>query len=120
MSTLSKEHAGIKEISESQLHEMMLADSNLQILDVRESWERALASIKPSLHIPLGDLTFLQNGIEGIDLDPNQSLVVYCKAGIRSRAACETLQSFGHSNLFNLSNGMDGWLETFPDLIAIG
>ena len=120
VSTISEELAGIKEISESELHEMMLADSNLQILDVRESWERALASIQPSLHIPLGDLPFLQNGIEGIDLDPNQSLVVYCKAGIRSRVACETLQSLGHSNLFNLSNGMDGWLETFPDLIAIG
>ena len=119
-SSLIDDHAVIQEISEIQLQEMMLADSNLQILDVRESWERELVSIQPSLHVPLGNLPLLQNGIEGIELDPKKNLVVYCKAGIRSRTACETLQNFGHSNLFNLSNGMDGWMGTFPDSITIG
>ena len=47
-------------------------------------------------------------------LIPEKDVVVYCKAGVRSRMACEALQSIGFNHLFNLTPGMDGWMNTFP------
>lgn len=109
--------AGIKEISEHELHEMMLAEKELQILDVREDWERQQISLQPSLHLPLGQL--MAGGADDLStlgISPAKKLVVYCKAGVRSRMACQSLENQGFSDLFNLSNGMDGWSQEFPGL----
>jgi len=110
----------IVEISEDELREMMAKKKDLQILDVREDWERMQSRIDPSLHQPLGTLV---NSIPVSPLDcliPEKEVVVYCKAGVRSRMACEALQSIGFNHLFNLSPGMDGWMNMFPELTHRG
>ena len=110
----------IVEISEDELREMMAKKKDLQILDVREDWERIQSRIDPSLHQPLGTLV---NSVPVSPLDcliPEKEVVVYCKAGVRSRMACEALQSIGFNHLFNLSPGMDGWMNTFPELTHRG
>ena len=110
----------IVEISEDELREMMAKKKDLQILDVREDWERMQSRIDPSLHQPLGTLV---NSVPVSPLDcliPEKEVVVYCKAGVRSRMACEALQSIGFNHLFNLSQGMDGWMNTFPELTHRG
>ena len=110
----------IVEISEDELREMMAKKKDLQILDVREDWERLQSRIDPSLHQPLGTLV---NSIPVSPLDcliPEKEVVVYCKAGVRSRMACEALQSIGFNHLFNLSPGMDGWMNMFPELTHRG
>ena len=105
-----------QEISEHELHQMMIADSKLQILDVREDWERQQAHIKSSIHQPLNNLLSGNIKLSSLGLDPNKNLVIYCKAGVRSKLACQALEPLGFSLLFNLSNGMDGWIKEFPEL----
>ena len=112
----SSQQENIKEISMLDLHEMMQVEKALQILDVREDWERAQYSIQPSIHKPLGNLLQGSHGWSDLNLDPDKKLVIYCKAGIRSKMACEALHTQGFSNLFNLSEGMDGWLTKFPEI----
>ena len=110
----------IVEISEDELREMMAKKKDLQILDVREDWERMQSRIDPSLHQPLGTLV---NSVPVSPLDcliPEKEVVVYCKAGVRSRMACEALQSIGFNHLFNLTPGMDGWMNTFPEFTHRG
>lgn len=110
----------IVEISEHELREMMAEKKDLQILDVREDWERMQSRIDPSLHQPLGSLV---NSVPVSPLDcliAEKEVVVYCKAGVRSRMACEALQSIGFNHLYNLSSGMDGWMNTFPELTHRG
>ena len=48
-------------------------------------------------------------------INPKKKLVIYCKAGVRSRMACQNLVENGFTKLYNLSNGMDGWKLTFPE-----
>ena len=105
-----------QEISEHELHQMMIADNKLQILDVREDWERQQAHIKSSIHQPLNNLLSGNIKLSSLGLDPNKNLVIYCKAGVRSKLACQALEPLGFSLLFNLSNGMDGWIKEFPEL----
>ncbi|MEL0098717.1 MAG: rhodanese-like domain-containing protein, partial [Opitutae bacterium] len=109
-----------EELSVQELHKMMLADKNLQILDVREEWERQQIYIHSSVHEPLGNILTGNIEISSMGLDPKKNLVVYCKAGVRSKMACQALHTQGFLHLFNLSQGMDGWIRSFPDLTLQG
>ena len=106
----------IKEISEPELKEMMDLYPGLQLLDVREEWERAELKISPSNHLPLGKLIEMVSLAAPLSFDPERDLVVYCKAGVRSRMACQALQTAGFSKLYNLAHGMDGWYQQYPEL----
>jgi len=101
----------IKELSIEELEQMMGMDASLQILDVREDWERDMEKISPSHHIPLGNLMESVSQSYPTELSKEQNLVIYCKAGVRSRMACQALQTIGFKNLYNLSQGMDGWSQ---------
>ena len=59
------------------------------LLDVREDYERALRHIGGQ-HIPLAEL---QNRVHEIHQD--KDLVIYCKAGVRSKKAIEILNEHG-------------------------
>tara|TARA_B100002019_G_scaffold125407_1_gene108069 strand:- start:2451 stop:3578 length:1128 start_codon:yes stop_codon:yes gene_type:complete len=111
----SKHMDSIIEITEQELLQMMEDDEDLQVLDVREQWERDQACIQPSTHQPLGNL--MQDSLKFISekINPKKKLVIYCKAGVRSRMACQNLVENGFTKLYNLSNGMDGWKLTFPE-----
>ena len=106
----------IKEISEAELKEMMDLQPDLQLLDVREEWERAELKISSSVHLALGELIEMVSLSIPLSFDPKRDLVVYCKAGVRSRTACQALQSAGFPKLYNLAHGMDGWCQRYPEL----
>ena len=83
----------------------LLLDSNderLMILDVREQWEYDICHIEGSLHIPMGQLL---NKID--DLEKNDTIVVVCHHGIRSRIVGKHLEDYGFKNIINLTGGVD-------------
>ena len=108
--------SGIIEITSSKLAQMIKEEENFQLLDVREDWERAQVRITSSIHKPLGELINSSATFTNEYLDSEIDLVIYCKAGVRSRMACETLKTIGFSRLYNLSGGMDDWAQSFPEL----
>ncbi len=74
------------------------------LLDVRETWEREIASIPGSVHIPLAELQARHR-----ELDPQEPVVVMCKAGGRSQMAAQFLASQGFGRVSNLSGGINRW-----------
>jgi len=88
----------------------MIGDGNpLQIVDVREGWERELAVIDPSVHVPLGRLETLTPGALAA-LDPSVRTVVYCAAGVRSFRAMQILRTrHGFKEALSLRGGMHAW-----------
>ena len=73
------------------------------LLDVREPWEVALASLPGALHVPMGEL---ENAID--QLDRSKPVVVYCHLGIRSASARALLTSRGFVAT-HLDGGLDAW-----------
>jgi rhodanese-related sulfurtransferase len=108
---MNRENSTISEISPSQMKSMLKADNSHWVLDVRENWEREIQCIEPSTHIPLGEFSDPENIKLPKEISKNSSIIIYCKAGVRSRTACEVLFSLGYKNLFNLSGGMIEWEE---------
>jgi adenylyltransferase/sulfurtransferase len=82
----------------------------VQIIDVREDWERAMGAIQPSAHIPLGLLTNSSAKDVVATLDPKRPTVIYCAHGMRSLKALEVLrQRHNFTNAQSLHGGYEAW-----------
>ena len=79
-------------------------ESNLEhynLLDVREDYERAQQHIGGQ-HIPLGELKYRLH-----EVSQDKDLVVYCKAGMRSKMAIQIIKESGFKmQLLNLKGGI--------------
>ncbi len=60
------------------------------IVDVRTNDEYQTGHIKGAINIPYNEIH------EGINLDKNKTIMVYCKSGKRSAIAYETLTKLGY------------------------
>jgi len=84
--------------------------AEIQLIDVREAWERAAGAIMPSLHVPLG--LFAGNTVAALlaTLDPARPTVVYCAHGVRSlRALAELRMHHGFTHAWSLRGGYEAW-----------
>lgn len=89
---------------------------SLVLLDVREPFERRMAAILPSLHIPMNDIP---GRIEEIPRD--RDVVVYCHSGARSLMVVGFLRANGFPRVANLSGGIDAWsVRVDPDVPRYG
>ena len=95
----------MQEITATDLKQRLDHGDDIQIVDVREPNEVAIASIPNTVHIPLGQVV---NRMD--EIDPNRETVVHCKGGVRSAKAIEALQRSGFKgNLVNLKGGITAW-----------
>jgi rhodanese-related sulfurtransferase len=82
----------------------------LNLVDVREPHENAEFNIGGVL-LPLGKVQIMQ--IEDIDDMKNDEVIVYCRSGNRSGQAALMLETFGFTDVKNLTGGMLAWKERF-------
>ncbi len=84
---------------------------SVQLLDVREDWERALGAISPSAHAPLGTLGTDDARPALAALDPRRPTVVYCAGGTRSLKALQSLRDrHGFTAVVSLRGGYKNWV----------
>ncbi len=76
------------------------------VLDVRQSWEFALASIPGSHLIPLNELP-----ARLADVPRHQPVVTVCHHGARSLGARDLLLRAGFPGVRSLAGGVDAWAE---------
>ena len=79
-------------------------ENNLIILDVREKWEYDICHIKESVHIPMGQIAERKD-----ELNMEDTIIVVCHHGIRSRMIAKHLINLGFEKIINLSSGLEGW-----------
>jgi len=83
--------------------ELLVRLDDVLLLDVREPWEFAIASLPGAVLVPLGTL---DAAVAGLPTD--RPVVVYCHHGIRSANARDTLLAHG-INAASLTGGIDAW-----------
>ncbi|WP_323755900.1 molybdopterin-synthase adenylyltransferase MoeB [Roseivirga sp.] len=101
------------EITVQELHRMIESGNPPFILDVREPYEYAISNLK-GLNIPLFEL-----GAELDQLSQNETMVIHCKSGQRSRKALELLKKEGFSKLKNLKGGILAWQKEIDHSMEI-
>jgi rhodanese-related sulfurtransferase len=93
-----------------------LADSNRQqplLLDVRESWEYALAHIDGSTHMPMNLIPLRLS-----ELPDDQPIVTICHHGVRSYQVGLYLQNAGFEQVLSLKGGVDAWANEVDPTMA--
>ena len=78
----------------------------IQVLDIREPYERELASVEGTRLFPLSALA------ERLpELDPEQPYYLHCHLGMRSLQAVRFLQQHGFQNVKSVRGGIEAWIR---------
>ncbi len=97
--------AGLEwDITPMELEAQLKSGNPLTLVDVREPHEREISNIDGTVSIPLGQLA-----MRSTELDPQDEIVLICKAGVRSTRALHILLGAGFRRLHNLKGGLNAW-----------
>ncbi len=96
----------VRQLPARELAGLMAGDEDFQLIDVREPFEVAIASIG-GINIPLKDIPARLSSIAS-----GKRVIVYCRSGKRSASAIAYLEEkLGHDNLWNLEGGILAWAD---------
>lgn len=99
----------ITQITVEQLAQRLsTGESNLQLIDVREPQELALAAIQGFVNLPLSEFEQWANQIHTLFNHAAETFVI-CHHGIRSAQMCEWLLNQGFTNVKNIAGGIDAY-----------
>lgn len=83
----------------------LLREKKVRLIDVREPWELATASVEGAVVMPMGDVPARAHQ----ELDPDEHLVVLCHAGVRSMNVTVWLRNQGFEQAQSIRGGIDAW-----------
>ena len=93
----------MSEMLVTELADRVEDGEHVQLVDVRQPWEAAIASLPNSLLIPLRQLPSRLG-----ELDPTRPVITYCHSGVRSADAAAFLRDQGF-RARSLTGGIDAW-----------
>jgi molybdopterin/thiamine biosynthesis adenylyltransferase/rhodanese-related sulfurtransferase len=104
---------GFKEITVLELKSWIDKKEKIELLDVRELFEREICSIGGK-NIPMNEIP---KHVDQVPLD--RPVVVYCHHGMRSAMIVKFLSDeFGLNNLYNLEGGIHAWASHIDEKMA--
>lgn len=100
---INGEDLAYKVISQEKAKEMMEDTTDYIILDVRSDWEFKKGHIEGAINIPNEEI-----GHQDIKELPNkdQTILVYCRSGHRSKQAASKLTVMGYKNIYEFGGIM--------------
>jgi rhodanese-related sulfurtransferase len=98
----------VQELSEKLSEKLSDASSSLQLVDVREVQELAIAQLPGFINLPLSESESWAIDIRGC-LNAEAETLVLCHHGMRSAQMCQWLISQGFTNVKNISGGIDAY-----------
>ena len=96
----------MKEITATELKQLITNKKDFQLIDVREEYEFDEANLSGEL-IPMGDV------MENLDkISKDKQVIIHCRSGKRSATVINALESqHGYTNLYNLKGGILAYIE---------
>lgn len=107
----------VEELSPTEVARRLREEpERLVLLDVREPYEREVALIEPSIHIPMSEVPERLR-----EIVRDRAVVVYCHTGMRSAMVAAFLEQRGFRTVANLGGGIDAWsLQVDPKVPRYG
>lgn len=93
-------------ITATELRKLLANDYQGLLIDVREPYEHEYTRIDGARLIPLATLPGHLD-----ELPRDRDIHIHCKSGMRSGRAVEFLMEHGFTRVFNVTGGIDAWLE---------
>jgi hydroxyacylglutathione hydrolase/adenylyltransferase/sulfurtransferase len=93
------------ELDPERVADQLAAEPGLQVIDVREPYEREAGHIAGTRHIALVDLTAQASTVER-----ERPVVFYCRVGARSTMAAQAFRAAGYE-AYSMSGGLRRWAQ---------
>jgi len=97
----------LETLNQVNVGELKEDHSSYKLIDVRSYTEFNLAHIPTAINIHTG---YLEENINNLPSD--EKLLVYCTSGDRSAIAASVLLRNGYKNVYNLSGGINNWMQS--------
>lgn len=94
----------LKNYTPEEVKQLLKRNGSIVLLDVRTERERKTGSIKPSIHIPLHEISLKADDLKKYG---EREIVCYCQTGNRSVSAAAKLKKLG----FNSANLIGGYVR---------
>ena len=93
------------EIDPARVADWLAQEPELQVIDVREPYEREASHIPGTRHVELTALT-----AAAASVDRERPVVFYCRAGTRSMMAAQAFRASGYE-AYSMSGGLLRWAQ---------
>ena len=92
-------------IDPQRVADWLAEDTHLQVVDVREPYEREAGHIAGTRHIALNELSAQAASLRG-----DEPVIFYCRVGARSTMAAQALRAAGHE-AYSMQGGLLRWAD---------
>jgi rhodanese-related sulfurtransferase len=97
---------------DAQAAQQLIANGEIDIVDVREPKEWSSGHLPRARHVPLGRLRAAPKAAL-----PRDNVIFVCAAGVRSEAAAKLAVANGLATVYNLTGGTKGWVRAGLPLV---
>lgn len=88
-----------------------MIDAGTRIIDVRRPDEWNRGHIEQAELVTIEDADSFSKALQDLNLPADEDVIFTCAAGHRSAIASEIASRIGLHNVYNLANGMSGWVN---------
>jgi rhodanese-related sulfurtransferase len=110
----STRHSSEIEVEPARVAEWLAEDPRVQVVDVREPYEREAGHIAGSVHVELGQLPARADAV-----DRARPVVFYCRVGSRSLMAAQAFRASGYQ-AYSMEGGLLRWAQEDRPLAPAG
>ena len=87
-----------------------MIESGVHVIDVRQPEEWNRGHIPEAELVPLNGIYSFGKALKDLNLPEDDAVIFVCAMGQRSASASEIAMVAGLKNVYNLANGMNGWV----------
>ena len=107
----NKQKKNLKSISPGKWEQLL--DEDIQLIDMRNSFEYSLGTFRNAIGLRLKDFTDLKDRSSDLDLlDKNKKTAIFCTGGIRCEKAGLYLNELGFNKVYQLDGGIINYLNS--------
>ena len=109
----------VKEISATQLFDMMSSSTDLAIIDISTPGEYEEGHLEGSLMGDMGSIRARpEQYFDSLGIKKSDTIVLTCETGRKSYRMAAILLSTGYQKVYNLAGGKIEWARSGYDLVA--
>jgi rhodanese-related sulfurtransferase len=88
-----------------------MIEAGARVIDVRQPEEWAYGHIAQATLVPLNGIYSFGQALKELNIPEDEDVIFVCAAGQRSASASEIALVAGLKKVYNLANGMNGWMR---------
>jgi rhodanese-related sulfurtransferase len=87
-----------------------MIEAGARVIDVRQPDEWNRGHIAEAELIPINGIYTFGKALKDLNIEENEEVIFVCASGQRSASASEIALVAGLQRVYNLANGMNGWM----------